>query len=200
VWLCDDEGMARPKVPLLTRDGVVRAAIAIVDDSGLRGLTVSRLASRMGVHHASLYHHYASKDAILDEVIRLILPDVVEPEPDEDLLEWMVRNALTYRRMLVEHPNMLPLMARRPHRSTMSVYQFVTKRLMGLGMTKAKAESILEAYEALILGYSFMDTDGLAPSKPTAVLRRFECALRALLGTLIDAAACSSKELVAKRS
>ena len=186
--LCDDRNVVRPKVPLLSRDKVVHTALAIIDDAGLEGLTVSRLASRIGVHHASLYHHYTGKDAILDDVIRFILPDVVEPAADDDLLEWMVRNALTYRRMLQQHPNMLPLMARRPHRSTMLVYQQVVTRLMGLGMTKASAEAILEAYEALILGYSFMETGGLAPRRPRAVLKRFENALRALLDSLLEAA------------
>ena len=42
--------------------GVLRAAVALVDDSGLKSLTMRRLGEAVGVEAMSLYNHVAGKD------------------------------------------------------------------------------------------------------------------------------------------
>jgi AcrR family transcriptional regulator len=49
----------------LDRAQVVRAALALVDEVGLDGLTMRRLAERLGIQAASLYKHVKDKDELL---------------------------------------------------------------------------------------------------------------------------------------
>ena len=48
------------------RDEVLEAAIELLDEVGLDGLTTRRLAARLGVQAGALYRHYPSKQALLD--------------------------------------------------------------------------------------------------------------------------------------
>jgi TetR/AcrR family transcriptional regulator, tetracycline repressor protein len=52
----------------LTKATIVKAALGLLDEVGLDGLTVRALATRLGVAAPALYWHFASKQALLDEV------------------------------------------------------------------------------------------------------------------------------------
>ncbi|TDQ45739.1 TetR/AcrR family transcriptional regulator [Actinorugispora endophytica] len=107
--------MARPRTPILSRAGVTRAALAIIDADGIDGLSTRRLAEELGVRAPSLYNHFTGKDDILDAVADLVIEDVdiavFAARPwDEALRVW----ARSYRAALVAHPNIVPFMARGP--------------------------------------------------------------------------------------
>ena len=52
----------------LTRDVIVDAAFAVLDEHGIDGLTVRALAAELGVKAPALYWHLANKQAVLDEM------------------------------------------------------------------------------------------------------------------------------------
>lgn len=55
-------------------DDVIRRALGVLDEYGLADLSMRRLASELGLQPSALYHHVASKQALLallaDEVLR----------------------------------------------------------------------------------------------------------------------------------
>jgi len=55
--------------PRLSRERVLRAAMAHADKSGLETLTMRKLAKELGVEAMSLYNHVANKDDLLDGMI-----------------------------------------------------------------------------------------------------------------------------------
>src|SRR5437764_10081553 len=46
-------------------DQIVKAALQLLDEVGLDGLTMRRLAERLGIRAASLYRHVRDKDELL---------------------------------------------------------------------------------------------------------------------------------------
>src|SRR5580693_1240709 len=56
----------------LTKAGIVQAALGLLDDAGMDGLTVRALAARLGVQAPALYWHVRNKQALLDEMATLI--------------------------------------------------------------------------------------------------------------------------------
>ncbi|MFJ6651836.1 TetR/AcrR family transcriptional regulator C-terminal domain-containing protein [Microbacterium sp. NPDC091313] len=52
----------------LTRQDVVAAALAVLDDGGLSAVTVRAVAARLGVQAPALYYHVSSKQHLLDEM------------------------------------------------------------------------------------------------------------------------------------
>jgi AcrR family transcriptional regulator len=67
---------ARQPSPRLSREAILRAAVELVDEQGLAALSMRSLASRLGVEAMSLYHHVASKEALLDGIVEVVLDDV----------------------------------------------------------------------------------------------------------------------------
>lgn len=110
--------MARPRKPLLSRERIVTAALAIVDAEGLPALSTRRLATELGVSGPSLYNHFRVKDEILDAVADTVVAQV-DLSMFEDGRDW--RQALldwgrSYRAALTTHPNIVPFLARGPGR------------------------------------------------------------------------------------
>jgi len=86
----------------LTREQVVRAALDLLDDVGLVGLSMRGLAERLGVKAASLYWHLRDKEQLLDLLSEAILGEVPEPAggPWRPALEGFAQG---YRRVLLAH-------------------------------------------------------------------------------------------------
>jgi AcrR family transcriptional regulator len=100
---------AEPRVPL-TRERVLRAAIALADTAGIPALTMRNLAQSLGVEAMSLYHHVANKNALLDGVVDMVVLEVedeiggftVEPGV-RDWLPVMRGRVLAARRVMLRH-------------------------------------------------------------------------------------------------
>ena len=50
----------------LSRERILRTAVALADEHGSDAVSMRRLAQELGVDPMSLYHHVANKDALLD--------------------------------------------------------------------------------------------------------------------------------------
>ena len=72
---------AAPRAPL-TRRRVLRAAVALADRGGVAALSMRKLAQELGVEAMSLYHHVASKEAILDGIVDVVFGEIELPSGD----------------------------------------------------------------------------------------------------------------------
>lgn len=64
------------------RDGVARAALALLDEVGLADLSMRRIAARLGVQPSALYWHFQSKQELLAELADRITAGVAASEAD----------------------------------------------------------------------------------------------------------------------
>ena len=53
----------------LTVDGIVAAAIEVLDEGGMAGLSMRRVAQRLGTGAASLYAHVSGREELLELVV-----------------------------------------------------------------------------------------------------------------------------------
>jgi AcrR family transcriptional regulator len=98
----------------LTRERIVRAALALVDRDGLDALSMRHLGDELGAGTTSVYWHVPNKDALLDLLLDEILGEVVEELPEgEDWLETLRSAAAGLRRVLLRHRNAAPLVGER---------------------------------------------------------------------------------------
>jgi TetR/AcrR family tetracycline transcriptional repressor len=89
----------------LTRDHVLGAALDLLDETGLDGLTMRRLATALGVKNGATYWHFPSKQALLEAMAETMLEGLTETRDpalpwDERLTELAgrLRRALLSRR------------------------------------------------------------------------------------------------------
>ncbi|KQM83795.1 TetR/AcrR family transcriptional regulator C-terminal domain-containing protein [Agromyces sp. Leaf222] len=93
----------------LDRHQIVTEAVALLDADGLDGVTLRKLAARLGVQQPTLYWHIPSKAALITAIADAILeqqfPEMVPPEPGEPWEAWLLGLAERLRRALLAHPD-----------------------------------------------------------------------------------------------
>jgi AcrR family transcriptional regulator len=95
---------AKPARKALSREGIARAALAIVDAEGLANLSMRRLAQELGTGPASLYAHVSGKDELLAMLIDLVAAEMEPVEPDPARWQEQVKEyARAMRAKLAEH-------------------------------------------------------------------------------------------------
>src|SRR4051812_39413038 len=81
----------------LSRERVLRAAMAHADEGGIEGLTMRRLAEELGAAPMALYRHVANKDDLVDGLIDIVFGEVVLPPADGDWKAAMRTRGLSLR-------------------------------------------------------------------------------------------------------
>ncbi len=96
---------------------IVDAALAVIAERGITGLTMSSVADRLGVRAPSLYHHVASKQTLLQLVTSHAFlrfeDDRAAYAAVSDLEEWLSLTAAGSRRLrrfYLAHPGLAALM------------------------------------------------------------------------------------------
>jgi TetR/AcrR family tetracycline transcriptional repressor len=96
---------------VIDREGMVGAALGLLDEVGVEGLSMRRLGERLGVRAASLYWHVRNKEELLGLLADEICAGVREPAPDlpwREKLEALVREN---RRVLLKHRDAARILA-----------------------------------------------------------------------------------------
>ncbi|MCR6485659.1 TetR/AcrR family transcriptional regulator C-terminal domain-containing protein [Amycolatopsis sp. OK19-0408] len=65
------------RIPL-SRERVLRAAVGLADEHGLRAVTMRRLAEELGAEAMSLYYHVAKKEDVLDGIVEVVAEEINE--------------------------------------------------------------------------------------------------------------------------
>lgn len=165
---------ASPRNPL-SRDRIVDAALDLVDEVGIEGLSMRKLGARLGVEAMTLYHHVANKDALLDLLVeRVTLAAAAapadEPEAWRERLEGFARR---YRSALLARPRLLPLISTRPVRSPEAMGLFVKALgdLIQAGFAPKHAYYALNSLAILVVGMALAEAGppiGSGPPEQTA--------------------------------
>ncbi|MCO4762019.1 MAG: TetR/AcrR family transcriptional regulator C-terminal domain-containing protein [Myxococcales bacterium] len=94
----------RRRTTPLSRDQILRSAVEVADADGVRGLSMRKIARKLGVEAMSLYNHVKNKDDILDGMVEIVVADIAVPEVGGDWQESMRRRALSAHETLMAHP------------------------------------------------------------------------------------------------
>jgi len=100
----------RPREPL-TRERIVEAALAVVEEEGLAAFSTRKLGERLGCEAMSIYHHFPSKQHLLDALVEHALASVVVPPAGDDPLAAMRTSLDSYRAMARRWPALFQLIA-----------------------------------------------------------------------------------------
>ena len=91
----------------LDRDQVVRTALRLLNEAGLDGLTLRRIAGQLGVQAPALYWHVKNKQELLDEMATTMLRDLLaapeQPDPELPWEQWVLQSSRGLRRMLLSY-------------------------------------------------------------------------------------------------
>jgi len=139
-----------PRTPL-SRERVLRAAVAFADESGIGTLSMRKLGEALGVEAMSLYNHVANKDELLDAMVDLVFGEIDLPPRGADWKTAMRQRAVSARQALSRHSWAIGLMESRtsPGPETLRHHDAVLGSLRKAGFSiemAAHAFSVLDSY------------------------------------------------------
>lgn len=149
---------------------MVGAAVEMIDDRGLRELTMRSLGARLSVEAMTLYRHVPSREALLDAIVEAVVDELygdpdVYIEPRDGWQDYLMRLAHGVRRIALAHPQVFPLVATRPPaapwvrpplRSLRWVESFL-QALLKSGFSDRGAVAAYRAFSSFLLGHLLLE-------------------------------------------
>jgi AcrR family transcriptional regulator len=162
--------------PRLTRDAVLGAAQSIIDEKGLDACTMRAVAADLGVEAMSLYWHVPNKDALLDGVVERILAELELDHPrDGDGMAALGAFARTFRRLILRHRNVVPLLVARPlpaYRAASRVTEQGIRALEDAGFDRQTAIRAARTLSRYVMGFTLAERppEGAPPPSDSPAL------------------------------
>lgn len=142
----------------------------VVDERGVRGLTMRAVGARLGVEAMALYRHVPSREQLLDSVVEAVVDELYgDPEvhllPADGWRDYLRRLAHGVRRMALAHPQVFSVVATRPPaapwvRPPLRSLRWIESFLEGLASRGFSDETAIYAYRAFtsfLLGHLLLE-------------------------------------------
>ena len=149
---------AEARTPL-SKERVLRTAVALAARDGIESLTMRKLADELGAGAMSLYHYVPNKEQLLDEMVDIVFSEIELPSTDVDWKTAMRQRAISTREVLNRHRWAVGLMESRmtPGPASFRLHDAVLGCLREGGFS---IEMTIQAYsvqDAYIYGFALQE-------------------------------------------
>jgi AcrR family transcriptional regulator len=156
------EAGQKTRVPL-SRERVLRSAVALADERGIEALTMRNLGQELGVEAMSLYNHVSNKQDVLDGLVDVVVDEVLavveQIRPPEDPADWKPvarRRILAAREVLLRHrwaPGLLEARKTFPT-ALLRYYDDLLGLMLGAGFSIDLGHHAMHALGSRALGFT----------------------------------------------
>jgi TetR/AcrR family transcriptional regulator, tetracycline repressor protein len=88
----------------IQKEQVIQVAMELLDELGIDGMTMRKLAQALDIKAASLYWHFANKQALMDGIADLLMENVARKVPRKRAWDEQLRQiAVEIRRAMLKH-------------------------------------------------------------------------------------------------
>jgi AcrR family transcriptional regulator len=177
------------------RGVILEAALKIADDQGLDAVTMHAVARRLQVTPMALYRHVASKVALLDGLVEVLLTELPLPARELPWDEFLAALAAEIRATARRHPGVFPLLLSRPAvtPAAMGVRDAIHHALRQAGVPEADVARTERLLSTAVLGFAVSEATGRFRRHDQAVIdadfAELQQWLRRLLPSSADQAA-----------
>ncbi len=179
---------------------MLRAAVKVADEGGIKSLTMRRLAEHLGAEAMSLYYHVANKEEVLDGIVDVIAGEINDvagridvPSEGAGWKKAVRERILSAREVLLRHPWAPGVFETRTAMSP-AVLRY-HDALIGLmrdgGFSYDLAHQAMHALGSRALGFSqelFKPGDGAGAEKASAMFESMADQLPHLVGMMMEVA------------
>lgn len=154
-------------------DQLARAALDLLAETGLDGLTTRRLAAELGIEGPALYHHFKNKAELLGEMATAILRESLNGTVDRgDWKRWLLDHAVVTRKTLLRYRDSARILAASAPTDAMrhEVMPAVTKPLIDAGFRKIDAYETASLIAAFTLGFVINEQNDVIRSFMSSVI------------------------------
>jgi len=142
----------------LDRRRIVAEAVALLDEDGLDGVTLRRLARRLGVQAPTLYWHIPNKAALItaiaDEILKEKFDNPERPGRAESWPDWLSAVAHRLRQALLAHRDGARVVSAAQASVTMAgLSELAMSTLVARGVPLREARLIVLTVEHFTMGH-----------------------------------------------
>lgn len=94
----------------LTREAVLTAALAQIDERGVEAFSVRDLARTLGVYPTALYWHVPGRNALIAGAVAQALGGLAPPDPTQPWQDELRSLFIRYREAVRRHPRIAPVL------------------------------------------------------------------------------------------
>ncbi|MFI7641247.1 TetR/AcrR family transcriptional regulator [Nonomuraea sp. NPDC049400] len=180
---------ARRGTPL-TLEEIGSTAVRLIDEGGVEGLSMRKLAAELDVNPMSLYHHVESKEALLKLVCAIAAKQMHMPQDDgapwQDQLKAL---ALAYHRHAREHPALWGYVHTHPQLVAdhqMAIWQTLYRILRLAGVPEPELRRTSEILNAFVAGFIVSSTQGHMSDAPEEIGHNFDMAVHLIINGIVS--------------
>lgn len=140
----------------MDRQLIIDSALELLDQNGLEGLTMRKLAQALGVQAPALYWHFPNKLALLDEMAETLVEGISDRiDPTRDYLQVLNQLAIETRRGLLSRRDGARVMAGTfvVRRNTLQLSDLVIGVLLRSGFDARTAARVIFSLGYFIMGF-----------------------------------------------
>lgn len=148
----------------LSREAIARTALELVDQEGAAALSVRSVAARLGVGAMSLYRHVEGRDAMVADVVALLLDEIDLNElPGVTWQDGAKAVGRALRAMALRHPKAFELVAAAASdRPPLVGYAARLRRFyLSRGVPAEAFEEVWSILDAFETGFLLLETQAL---------------------------------------
>ncbi|WP_220447826.1 TetR/AcrR family transcriptional regulator [Nonomuraea diastatica] len=177
----------------MTLEEISSTALRLIDEGGVEALSMRKLAAELDVNPMSLYHHVASKDALISLICATIQqrvhipPDDGTPWPDQ-----LGALALAYYRHARTHPAMWTYLHAHPEiieDRTLIIWSTLYRILRQAGVPEPELRRTSDVLHAFVSGLITAEIQGHVPDDPDETARTLDTAVHLMINGLASYAA-----------
>ncbi len=173
-------------------DLIARAALDLLAEVGLDGLTTRRLADELGVEGPALYYHFKNKSELLGHMATAIMRESLGLTVDRrDWKRWLLDHAVATRLTLLRYRDSARILAASAPTDAMKleIVPAITKPLLDAGFRKIDANETVSLMAAFTLGFVINEQNEVIRSHMSSVIhvdRGFLHGVEALIAGVED--------------
>ncbi len=141
----------------LSRERVLRGAVALADQVGIEALTIRKLAEALETKPMTIYHHVPSKEAIVDGMVEIVFSEIARPAADQEWKSAMRTRCISAREVLKRHWWAPPLMESRtsPGPENLGHHEAVLACLRSGGLSLQMTAHAYAILDSFVYGFAF---------------------------------------------
>jgi TetR/AcrR family transcriptional regulator, tetracycline repressor protein len=161
----------------LSRELIIKEALALLDEHGPGALSMRRLADRLGVAPTALYTHVRGKANLIEGLIDQVYAGLdLDPDPSGDWTQQLTTLSRQIREHLLAHPAVVPYALQQPGLGPHSLRlgEAIYRVLRPAGFSDQAVVGTVYALLTYILGFVALEVPraGTDPQTSDEVVRR----------------------------
>jgi AcrR family transcriptional regulator len=182
---------ARRGAPLSLEE-ISSTALRLMDEGGVEGLSMRKLAAELDVNPMSLYHHVENKEALLGQICAMAAERMSLPPDDGTPWQDQLRAlALAYHRHAQAHPAMWTYVHLHPELMSdrrLSIWATLNRVLRLAGVPESELRRTSDVLHAFVSGFIIGEIRGHLPDAPEEIDRNFDTAVNLIINGLAGSA------------